>query len=90
MDGFIAELKKIPPVTRFLCISSLSVTLPVMLQLLSPYKVLYVRQLVTQRYEVRLLLFVRSLQFLTVYNSYGEYRRVSCLEVCSIRFSTQK
>ncbi|KAJ3849193.1 Der1-like family-domain-containing protein [Lentinula lateritia] len=41
MDGFVAELKKIPPVTRFLCISLISVTGPVLMQLVSPYKVLY-------------------------------------------------
>ncbi|KII91311.1 hypothetical protein PLICRDRAFT_38050 [Plicaturopsis crispa FD-325 SS-3] len=52
MASFKAELMKIPPVTRFLCASSLAVTLPVMLQLLSPYKVVFIRQLVTRRWEV--------------------------------------
>ena len=51
--GFWDEIRKIPPVTRFLCGSSLAVSLPVMLQLLSPYKVIFVRALVTQRFEVR-------------------------------------
>ena len=51
--GFWDELRKIPPVTRFLCGSSLAVTIPVMMQLLSPYKVVFVRALVTQRFEVR-------------------------------------
>ena len=51
--GFLDELRKIPPVTRFLCGSSLAVTIPVMMQLLSPYKVIFVRALVTQRFEVR-------------------------------------
>jgi hypothetical protein len=50
--GFWDELRKIPPVTRFLCGSSLAVTIPVMLQLLSPYKVVFVRALVTERFEV--------------------------------------
>lgn len=50
--GFWDELRKIPPVTRFLCGSSLAVSIPVMLQLLSPYKVIFVRELVTQRFEV--------------------------------------
>jgi len=49
--SFWAELQKIPPVTRFLCGSSLAVTLPVMLQILSPYKVIFFRQLVTRKYE---------------------------------------
>ena len=51
--GFWDELRKIPPVTRFLCGSSLAVSVPVMMQLLSPHKVIFVRQLVTQRFEVR-------------------------------------
>ncbi len=50
--GFWNEIRKIPPVTRFLCGSSLAVSLPVMLQLLSPYKVVFVRSLVTQNFEV--------------------------------------
>ncbi|KAI0263044.1 DER1-domain-containing protein [Gloeopeniophorella convolvens] len=50
--GFWDELRKIPPVTRFLCGSSLAVTVPVMMQLLSPYKVVFVRQLVTQKFEL--------------------------------------
>ena len=50
--GFWDELRKIPPVTRFLCGSSLAVSVPVMLHLLSPYKVIFVRELVTQRFEV--------------------------------------
>jgi Derlin-2/3 len=50
--GFWDEIRKIPPVTRFLCGSSLAVTLPVMLQLLSAYKVVFVRELVTQKFEV--------------------------------------
>jgi len=50
--GFWNEIRKIPPVTRFLCGSSLAVSLPVMLQLLSPYKVIFVREFVTQQFEV--------------------------------------
>lgn len=46
------EIRKIPPVTRFLCGASLGVTLPVMLQIVSPYKVIFVKELVTRRYEV--------------------------------------
>jgi len=50
--GFWNELRKIPPVTRFLCGSSLAVSIPAMLQLLSPYKVVFVWADVTQRFEV--------------------------------------
>ena len=50
--GFWNEIRKIPPVTRFLCGSSLAVSLPVMLQLLSPYKVIFVRAFVTEKFEV--------------------------------------
>jgi hypothetical protein len=48
---FIAELLKIPPVTRFLCATQLAVTLPVMLQLVSPARVVLIWKLVTKRYE---------------------------------------
>lgn len=51
--SFIDEIRKIPPVTRFLSGSLLAVSLPVMLQIVSPYKIIFVRQLVTQRLEVR-------------------------------------
>lgn len=50
--SLLEELRKIPPVTRFLCGSLLSVSLPMMTQLVSPYKLLFVRELVTQQYEV--------------------------------------
>ncbi|KAJ4467016.1 Der1-like family-domain-containing protein [Lentinula aciculospora] len=46
MDAFVAELKKIPPVTRFLCVSLVSVTGPVLMQLVSPYNVLFHHSLV--------------------------------------------
>jgi len=50
--GFWDEIRKIPPVTRFLCGSSLAVSLPVMLKLLTPYKVIFVREFVTQKFEL--------------------------------------
>ncbi|PCH44803.1 DER1-domain-containing protein [Wolfiporia cocos MD-104 SS10] len=46
------EISKIPPVTRFLCGSSLAVTVPVLLEIVSPYKILFVKELVTGRWEV--------------------------------------
>ncbi|KAJ7222055.1 Der1-like family-domain-containing protein [Mycena haematopus] len=41
MNEFLAEIRKIPPVTRFVCISCLSVSLSVMGGLVSGYKVIY-------------------------------------------------
>lgn len=52
MADLWAEIKKIPPVTRFLCGASLGVSLPVMLQLVSPYSVAFVRQRVTKGLEL--------------------------------------
>ncbi|KIY45076.1 DER1-domain-containing protein [Fistulina hepatica ATCC 64428] len=52
MDGFLAEIKKIPPITRTLCFSSLGVTVPVLMNLVSAYKVLYVPRLVWGRLEL--------------------------------------
>ncbi|KAI0056617.1 DER1-domain-containing protein [Artomyces pyxidatus] len=51
-SGFWDEIRKIPPVTRFLCASSLAVSLPVMLELVSAYRVVFVRELVTQKWEI--------------------------------------
>jgi len=50
-DQFVAELRKIPPVTRFLCASSVAVTLPVLLGMVSAYKVVFVPNLVLYRWE---------------------------------------
>ena len=52
MDAFVAELRKIPPVTRFLCASSLSMTIPVILNLVSPYKLVFIPQFVLKKFEV--------------------------------------
>ncbi|KAI0827163.1 hypothetical protein BC628DRAFT_1409940 [Trametes gibbosa] len=50
--SFMDEIRKIPPVTRFLCASSLAVTLPVLLQILPIYKVLFVKEYVTKKFEI--------------------------------------
>ncbi|KAF8234956.1 DER1-domain-containing protein [Tricholoma matsutake] len=52
MDGFMAEIRKIPPVTRFLCASSLAVTIPVLMNIVSPYKVVFVLDYVLRRFEL--------------------------------------
>lgn len=52
MDSFAAEIRKIPPVTRFLCASSLAVTLPVIMNLLSAYKVVYTYAFVFHKLQV--------------------------------------
>ena len=43
---FVAELRKIPPITRFLCGSSLAVTISVLKHIVAPHNVLFVRELV--------------------------------------------
>lgn len=53
MESFVAELRKIPPVTRFLCASSLVVTLPVLMKAVSAYHILFVKELVLQKFQVR-------------------------------------
>ncbi|KAG7096005.1 hypothetical protein E1B28_006687 [Marasmius oreades] len=52
MDGLITELRKIPPVTRFLCGSVLGITGPVLMGMVSPYKVLYASRLVFGKLEL--------------------------------------
>lgn len=51
-DGIMDELRKIPPVTRFLCGATLAVTLPVVLQMVSPYTIVFVKDFVIQNFEV--------------------------------------
>lgn len=46
------EIRKIPPVTRTLCGSLLVVSLPVMLHIVSPYKIIFVKELVTKKFEI--------------------------------------
>jgi hypothetical protein len=49
----MAELREIPPVTRFLCASSLAVTMSVALNVVSRVKVILLKQPVLYRLEVR-------------------------------------
>jgi hypothetical protein len=50
--SFLDELRKIPPVTRFLCLATVGVSVPVMAKIVSPYAVLFVREYVTQHYQL--------------------------------------
>ncbi|KAJ7746483.1 Der1-like family-domain-containing protein [Mycena maculata] len=52
MNDIVAEIRKIPPVTRFLIVSSLSVSLPVMMNVVSAYKVIYTHKLVFEQLQV--------------------------------------
>ncbi|KZP07853.1 DER1-domain-containing protein [Athelia psychrophila] len=52
MPDIIAELQKIPPVTRFLCASSLAVTVPTLLGVISPYKMIIIWQSIAKKGEI--------------------------------------
>ncbi|KAJ7074962.1 Der1-like family-domain-containing protein [Mycena belliarum] len=52
MSELIAEIKKIPPVTRFVVLSSLAVSLSTMMGLVSAYKVVYTYGLVFEKLQV--------------------------------------
>jgi len=52
MEGFTAELRKIPPVTRFLCASSLAVTVPALMHIVYPYVLLYKYDLVFKKLQL--------------------------------------
>lgn len=52
MADILAEIQKIPPVTRFLVVSSVGVTLSAALNIVSPYSLIYINQLVTKRWQV--------------------------------------
>jgi len=51
MTEILNEIRKIPPVTRFLCASMFAVTLSERLNIVSPYRLLFVRELVTNNWE---------------------------------------
>ena len=58
----LTEIKKIPPVTRFLCGSSLAVTGATIASIVSPYSVIFARELVFKKFEVlTLLVFLKTL-----------------------------
>ncbi|OCB85027.1 DER1-domain-containing protein [Sanghuangporus baumii] len=46
------EIRKIPPVTRFLCASTLGISLPVNLGMLSVYRIVFVKDAITQKLEI--------------------------------------
>ncbi|KAF9262773.1 hypothetical protein L218DRAFT_381500 [Marasmius fiardii PR-910] len=52
MDSIIAEIRKIPPVTRFLCGSLIGITGPVLMGMVSPYKLVYASRLVFGKLEL--------------------------------------
>ncbi|TFK70103.1 DER1-domain-containing protein [Pluteus cervinus] len=52
MDGLIAEIRKTPPITKFLCGSSLVVTLSVLTGVASPYSVFFTRDMVFEKFEI--------------------------------------
>ena len=81
MDGILAELRKIPPVTRFICGSHVGITGLVLLNLVSPYKILYVARAVFSNFEVSGASLSIVLTMLTRTDRYGDYIRVSSWEV---------
>ena len=52
MAEILAEIQKIPLVTRFLVGSYVGVTLSAVLNIVSPYNLIYINQLVTKRLQV--------------------------------------
>ncbi|KAG9311806.1 Der1-like family-domain-containing protein [Chiua virens] len=52
MAEIVAELKKIPSVTRFLVLSSLGVSVPAILGFVHPHRLVFLTPLVTQQWEI--------------------------------------
>lgn len=53
MSDIVAEIKKIPPVTRFLVLSSIGVTAPAVLGFVPLHKLVFITHLVTKEWEVK-------------------------------------
>jgi hypothetical protein len=48
----INDIRKIPPVTRFLCLSTVAVSVPVIANLVSAHDVVFVKDFVTQKLQL--------------------------------------
>jgi Derlin-2/3 len=81
MADILTEIRKIPPVTRFLVGSSLGITIPALMKLVSPYHLIFLSGRVLDNWEVRLmptscLVFEANLTY-----SSGECTQVSSSDV---------
>jgi Derlin-2/3 len=56
MAEILTEVRKIPPVTRFLVASSLGITVPAIMNLVSPWSLIFVSDAVIKNFQVRLML----------------------------------
>ncbi|KAI3619508.1 endoplasmic reticulum protein [Moniliophthora roreri] len=72
MDSILAELRKIPPVTRFLAISLIGITGTSLLNLVSAYKLIYVQRFVFSKFEFdnELCLIFYTLKLWRLYTSF--------------------
>ncbi|KAG1741432.1 Der1-like family-domain-containing protein [Suillus paluster] len=83
MADILAELRKIPPVTRFLVSSSLGVTLSAIMNLVSPYRLIFISQAVISKWEVWRLytsLFLGSMNLNYIFEMVMLYRNSNTLE----------
>ena len=83
----LAEIKKIPPVTRFICGSSLAVTGATIASIVSPYSIIFAKELVFQKFEV--LTPWICLRF-SLLSSFFFVRYGGCTRVFSMEVSTMK
>ncbi|KAF7348619.1 Derlin [Mycena venus] len=83
MDDFLAEIRKIPPVTRILCISFLSISLPVFATLVSGYRVVYTFSLAFEKLQIWRLytsFFLGRKDISYIFDLFMLYRTTSQLE----------
>ncbi|KAF5377901.1 hypothetical protein D9615_006762 [Tricholomella constricta] len=83
MDGFVAELRKIPPVTRFLCASSLAVTIPILMKMVPPYYIVYTHGFVFKKLQLWRLytsFFLGSPEIKYIFDLFMLYRTSDQLE----------
>ncbi|KAI6001566.1 Der1-like family-domain-containing protein [Pisolithus orientalis] len=83
MADLIAEVRKIPPVTRFLLGSSLGVTLAARLNIIPPYYLIFLKEHVTKQLELWRLytsMFFGSMQFDYIFELAMLYRNSNGVE----------
>ena len=84
MSELISEIRKIPPVTRFICTSLFSITLPCLLAIVPTHNLVFYKAAVTDSLQVcKVARSTREARMFTACTRYGDCSPPSSLEVCS-------
>jgi Derlin-2/3 len=83
MAEILTEIRKIPPVTRFLVASSLGITVPAIMKLVSPWNLIFVSEAIVQKFQIWRLytsFFLGSMNLNYIFELAMLYRNSNSLE----------